>query len=444
MPIEIDANAKITAAWYKASPNVGGPLANPTLIVMHYTASGAGAADYLCRPDAQASAHVVIERDGTIRQIVPFDRVAWHAGASSWKGRSGCNAFSIGIEITNWGNCTRHADGQWYSWANRVVPADQVIEAAHKNGGVVQGWQTYSEAQLAAVEDLTRALLARYPGITDIAGHDDVAPRNKVDPGPAFPMERFTALLGDRRPTPGGDVPVPVPTPAPAPTPAPDQRTWTLAMIEAARPTAAQIGVSAEAIVAQAALESGWGKAAIGHNLFGIKASHGWTGKTQTVRTREVDAGGQEYFIDAAFRDYDSFAASIADHFAFLDRDHYRNAGVFDRKGDAAYFEALQRAGYATDPNYAATLKSVLRSVQSIAGRGGPVTVPRTLRAGDAGDDVLALKRALNQQNGAMLDAGDNTFDGVTFLAVKYFQEARRLTVDGIVGPQTRKALGLM
>lgn len=196
MSITIDASGKIDGAWYKASPNVGGALNAPTLIVMHYTAGGQGAADWLCRPEAQASAHVVVERDGTIRQIVPFNRVAWHAGPSNFKGRSGCNAFSIGIEIANWGPASKRGDGKFINWAGGVMdPASLMGPAQHKNGGGPKWWETYPEAQLRAVEALTRALLDRYPSITDIAGHDDVAPRNKIDPGPAFPMRRFTALL---------------------------------------------------------------------------------------------------------------------------------------------------------------------------------------------------------------------------------------------------------
>lgn len=138
---------------------------------------------------------------------------------------------------------------------------------------------------------------------------------------------------------------------------------WVAKMMAGAEGTAAKIGISPEAIVAQAALESGWGKAAIGNNVFGIKADASWTGPRQNVRTREV-LNGQEVFINDDFRDYATVQASIEDHFAFLSKNsRYRANGVFDRKGDKAYFEALQRAGYATDPNYATVLSSVLRLV---------------------------------------------------------------------------------
>lgn len=77
-----------------------------------------------------------------------------------------------------------------------------------------------------------------------------------------------------------------------------------------------------------------------------------------------------------------------------------------------------------------------------IADGGSGVTVPRTLRIGDIGPDVLALKQALNSEIDAMLDT-DNIFDSLTHNAVRHFQTARGLGVDGIVGEQTGKALRL-
>lgn len=184
---------------YKMTPNKSGALAAPTLIVMHYTAGGAGAADWLCRPEAQASAHVVLERNGELRQICPFTLRAWHAGASSWRGRSGCNAYSIGIEIANWGPCDMRADGQFYNYAGGPMhPETLVGPMEHKNGGRARYWEAYPQDQLEALDALTRLLIATYPSITDIAGHDDVAPQNKIDPGPAFPMQRYRSLLNPR------------------------------------------------------------------------------------------------------------------------------------------------------------------------------------------------------------------------------------------------------
>lgn len=143
---------------------------------------------------------------------------------------------------------------------------------------------------------------------------------------------------------------------------------WVASLMPGAEPTARKLGISPEAIIAQAALETGWGRAAIGNNIFGVKASPGWKGKTQDVATWEDTNGGApggEVQIVDRFRDYDTIADSFADHFRFLEENsRYRNAGVFAKAGDEAYFVALQRAGYATDPAYAAKLSSILRTVK--------------------------------------------------------------------------------
>lgn len=144
---------------------------------------------------------------------------------------------------------------------------------------------------------------------------------------------------------------------------------WVAKLMPGAEPTARKLGISPEAVIAQSALETGWGRSAIGNNIFGIKASAGWTGKTQAVTTWEDENGpepGGEVSIVARFRDYDSIADSFADHFRFLEvNTRYRDAGVFARAGDEAYFAALKRGGYASDPAYVTKLVSILRTVQS-------------------------------------------------------------------------------
>jgi flagellum-specific peptidoglycan hydrolase FlgJ len=138
---------------------------------------------------------------------------------------------------------------------------------------------------------------------------------------------------------------------------------WTAQMLNAADKTAAELGVSPEAIVAQAALETGWGKAAIGFNIFGIKAGEGWAGKKQLVTTREF-INGEYITIQDWFRDYDSFADSFDDHFSFL-KVNGRYSNIFKSAPitDRTYFELLQQDGYATDPNYANALISMKDSI---------------------------------------------------------------------------------
>jgi len=120
--------------------------------------------DYGAHPYYQAlcglrvSAHFLVRRDGEILQFVSCSKRAWHAGLSVWRGREGCNDFSIGIELEG---------------------VDDL---------------PYAQAQYAMLERLTRALRAVYP-IVDIAGHCDIAPGRKTDPGSSFDWERFRASI---------------------------------------------------------------------------------------------------------------------------------------------------------------------------------------------------------------------------------------------------------
>jgi N-acetylmuramoyl-L-alanine amidase len=179
------------------SPNQGGTL-RPRWLVMHYTADGGGTAvDWFRNPAADASAHLVIARDGSITQMVPFDRVAWHAGKSEWKGVSGLNSHSIGIEIVNFGELLKHPTRgwmrRWDKWIGPVVPEAEVrVDGTRTVEGatVARGWQTYTEAQLAAAYDAARAIVAAY-GLEDVVGHEEISPGRKVDPGPAFGIAKF-------------------------------------------------------------------------------------------------------------------------------------------------------------------------------------------------------------------------------------------------------------
>jgi flagellum-specific peptidoglycan hydrolase FlgJ len=223
---------------------------------------------------------------------------------------------------------------------------------------------------------------------------------------------------------------------------------WTATMMAAAGPSAVKLGCSPEAIVAQAALESGWGAASIGFNIFGVIADRTWTGKRQLVWTTEyVDAGGdweKRVKVQRWFRDYDSYADSFADHLAILEQANFKAVGVFDpdgTKSDADFFAALQKGGYATDPAYAAHLVDMLKSVHQFTACMVPAHVPppapppRLLMTGCAGPDVVALQARLGVQ--------EDGFQTKTRGAVVDFQRTHQLAVDGIVGPQTRTAIGL-
>jgi flagellum-specific peptidoglycan hydrolase FlgJ len=142
---------------------------------------------------------------------------------------------------------------------------------------------------------------------------------------------------------------------------------WTCDMLNGSVAAAKRLGCSAEAIVAQAALESGWGQYSIGNNVFGIKTAgvKPWTGKTREVVTREWSPVRGSYFITDSFRVYDKVQGSIDDHTDWLiENTRYANLiDTDDTISDDQYFQLLQADGYATDPNYAATLHDMKASV---------------------------------------------------------------------------------
>ncbi len=176
---------------FERSPNQSSGTIRPEFLVMHYTAgtSYAGSVEWLCNPDARASAHLVIGRDGRVTQLVAFDRKAWHAGRSRWDGRSGVNGFSIGIELDNAGRL-EGSEGRWSSWQGAGIPDDEVVVRPHPADGIVSGWQAYPREQMEAAISIAALLVSKYD-LRDVIGHEDIAPGRKVDPGPAFPMRSF-------------------------------------------------------------------------------------------------------------------------------------------------------------------------------------------------------------------------------------------------------------
>lgn len=132
--------------------------------------------------------------------------------------------------------------------------------------------------------------------------------------------------------------------------------------------TAKQLNVAPEAIVAQAALETGWGKhvmpdreGATSFNLFGIKSGASWNGDQVVRKTLEFEDGVPRP-QNARFRAYDDVASAFTDYTSFL-ADNPRYSGVRDHGSDVAGFaRALQDSGYATDPDYAQKITNVLES----------------------------------------------------------------------------------
>lgn len=171
----VDANGRVDEARFVASSNCDErpPREAITLLVIHsislppgeYGGEGivqlfTNKLDHAAHPyfrtlaEMRVSAHFLIRRTGELLQFVECAQRAWHAGESTWCGRSRCNDFSIGIELEGADN------------------------------------EPYTEPQYRVLAELTRALQSAYP-IAAVAGHCDIAPARKTDPGPSFDWPRY-------------------------------------------------------------------------------------------------------------------------------------------------------------------------------------------------------------------------------------------------------------
>lgn len=148
---------------------------------------------------------------------------------------------------------------------------------------------------------------------------------------------------------------------------------FTAAMLPMAEKAAKRLGVDPHYLVAQAALETGWGKSIIrqgdgasSHNLFGIKAHGGWKGDSASVMTAEYRDGvkGMER---ASFRSYASFEQSFEDYVTFLESNSRYAKALDSTENPDAFFRELQRAGYATDPQYARKISQIAQRVMNEA-----------------------------------------------------------------------------
>ena len=136
-------------------------------------------------------------------------------------------------------------------------------------------------------------------------------------------------------------------------------------MLRQAAPAAEQLGVPVRALVAQAALETGWGRhimpksdGSSSFNLFGIKAGRSWSGE-QVVKPTLEFSNGRFVKMREPFRAYGSFAESFQDYADLLSRSSRYQLALKNSAEPSRFFQELQRAGYATDPGYAAKLSSI-------------------------------------------------------------------------------------
>lgn len=146
------------------------------------------------------------------------------------------------------------------------------------------------------------------------------------------------------------------------------QQKFIQSLLPAAQKAAALLGLEPVALIAQAALETGWGTKmsengtdGSGFNLFGIKAQPGWQGATTHAKTLEYRQGVMQS-EEATFRAYDNVEQSVQDYVAFISQNPRYKDALAATAEPAAYFRHLQAAGYATDPNYARKVLAVMQS----------------------------------------------------------------------------------
>jgi N-acetylmuramoyl-L-alanine amidase len=149
-------------AEVRVSPNFGQrhDIPAPDMIVLHYTGmeSGDAAEAWLCNPASEVSSHYLVHEDGRIVQMVRERDRAWHAGKSSWHGRTDINSCSVGIEIVNPGHAF--------------------------------GYKAFPKEQIAAVIELCQGIAIRHAIRPErVLAHSDIAPGRKVDPGEKFPWK---------------------------------------------------------------------------------------------------------------------------------------------------------------------------------------------------------------------------------------------------------------
>jgi N-acetylmuramoyl-L-alanine amidase len=148
------------------SPNWNERLLPVSMLVLHYTGmpTAEEALARMCDPEAEVSAHYMIDEDGTVTRLVAEDKRAWHAGKSFWRGITDVNSASIGIELVN--------------------PGHEF------------GYRPFTEAQMEALVPLVADIVRRHDiPRANVVGHAEIAPARKLDPGELFDWE----MLAERR-----------------------------------------------------------------------------------------------------------------------------------------------------------------------------------------------------------------------------------------------------
>lgn len=220
------AKGRLKGASFVSAKVTGGPL-KPLAIILHETAGPlekGNCVRYFQGAEAAklgVAAHIVIDRDGTVTQMVPFDKRAGHAGQSQWtfedgKTRKLLNSCTIGIEIVGPGELDKTTRRAWFQKAggfpaDQCKPAPKAFAKSHPGQGL---WLTYTPEQIAATKAVCRAIMEEYADCNEILTHYLISPGRKVDVNPLFPLEEVRRYAEGHDDIP--DVPPAIITPEPA------------------------------------------------------------------------------------------------------------------------------------------------------------------------------------------------------------------------------------
>ncbi|MDB5979389.1 MAG: flgJ [Pseudomonas sp.] len=298
---------------------------------------------------------------------------------------SSADAQTQGLKIT--GLATQIA--QRPLWASRSVAADHRIHVATITDGVRNDVAALNSRRLALPARLTDRLLAGIVPATPStlaqaaqgAASSTTAGRTFTGNGDWTQDPNLSAANGSSRIAGRSMAQIPL---APSKKTFASQDEFVATMLPLAKDAAARIGVDPSVLVAQAALETGWGKSIMrsqdgsnSHNLFGIKAQGGWQGPEARAITSEF-RDGQMVKETADFRSYDSYADSFHDLVTVLQSNN-RYQGVLKSADNPVQFaKELQKAGYATDPDYASKISQIakqMKSYQNYANAGSSTTL---------------------------------------------------------------------
>lgn len=173
-----------------------GKVLKPTAIILHETAGPLTKGNCVTYFKSKACAarkvncHLVIDRDGTITQMVPFTKRANHAGQSSWKGKMFCNSFTIGIELVGPGEIDKTTCRAWFQKSGGFDKSElKATPKAFLKSHQDRYWLPYTKEQIASTKAACRAIFEEYPDCNEILTHYLVSPGRKVDVNPLFPLD---------------------------------------------------------------------------------------------------------------------------------------------------------------------------------------------------------------------------------------------------------------